>query len=41
MSGGPLLDSDNAVVGVIYKGGPDEGRDFAVHIDMLNEWLSK
>lgn len=39
MSGGPLLFSNNAVAGVIHKGGPDEGRDFAIHIEALNEWL--
>jgi len=31
MSGGPLLDSEDTVVGIIHKGGPEEGRDFAVH----------
>ena len=41
MSGGPLLDSDNAVVGVVHKGGPNEGRDFAIHIDVLNAWLQE
>ena len=41
MSGGPLLNSDNAVVGVIHKGGPDEGRDFAIHIEVLNAWLTE
>ncbi|MBP9868201.1 MAG: trypsin-like peptidase domain-containing protein [Alphaproteobacteria bacterium] len=40
MSGGPLHDSNFAVVGVIHKGGPSEGRDFAVHFDELNKWLS-
>ena len=32
MSGGPFLDAHDAVAGVIHKGGPNEGRDFAVHI---------
>jgi S1-C subfamily serine protease len=41
MSGGPLLDSRDAVVGVIHKGGPDEGRDFAVSIEMLNAWIAE
>lgn len=41
MSGGPLLSSDNAVVGIVHKGGPSEGRDFAIHIEMLNAWLAK
>lgn len=41
MSGGPLLNSDNAVVGIIHRGGPSEGRDFAVHIEMMNVWLAE
>ena len=41
MSGGPLLDRNNAVAGVIHKGGPSEGRDFATHIDVLNAWLAE
>ncbi len=40
MSGGPLLDSNNKVVGVVHKGGPGEGRDFAIHIEELNSWLA-
>ena len=38
MSGGPLL-LDDEVVGIIHKGGPNEGRDFAVAVGMLNDWL--
>ena len=41
MSGGPLLDSENAVVGIIHRGGPSEARDFAIHIRMLDEWLGE
>lgn len=41
MSGGPLLDASDKVAGVIHKGGPGEGRDFAVHINALNEWLKE
>lgn len=41
MSGGPLLDSNNAVAGVVHKGGPSEGRDFAIHIEMMNAWLAQ
>jgi retron-type reverse transcriptase len=41
MSGGPLIDSNNSVVGIIHKGGPDVGRDFAVHIEVLKEWLKE
>lgn len=37
MSGGPLLDGNDAVVGVTHKGGPDEGRDFAIHIEMIDK----
>ncbi len=41
MSGGPLLDANGAVAGVIHKGGPEEGRDFAVHVEVLNSWLAE
>jgi len=41
MSGGPLLDSDDAVVGVIHKGGPAEERDFAIDIEELKRWLAE
>ncbi len=41
MSGGPLLDSENAVVGVIHKGGSKVERDFAIRIEMLNDWLAE
>ena len=38
MSGGPLLDANDKVAGIIHKGGPNEGRDFAVHIMVLEDW---
>lgn len=41
MSGGPLLDANDAVAGIIHKGGPEEGRDFAIHIEILKEWLKE
>jgi RNA-directed DNA polymerase len=41
MSGGPLLDANDAVAGIIHKGGPKEGRDFAVHIQALEDWLKE
>lgn len=41
MSGGPLLDTNDAVLGIIHKGGPEEGRDFAVHIKELEDWLKE
>jgi retron-type reverse transcriptase len=39
MSGGPVLDDRDKVIGIIHKGGPGEDRDLAVNIEMLNEWL--
>lgn len=39
MSGGPILNIDNKVVGIIHKGGPNEGRDFAISISVLEEFL--
>ena len=42
MSGGPLLDDWDLVIGVIHKGGGGAGeRNKAVHIDVLKEWLSE
>lgn len=41
MSGGPLLDADDNVAGIIHKGGPNEGRDFAVQIRVLEDWLKE
>lgn len=41
MSGGPLLDANDAVAGIIHKGGPSEGRDFAVHVKVLEDWLKE
>jgi RNA-directed DNA polymerase len=41
MSGGPLLDEDGAVAGINHKGGPSEARDFAVHVGVLIDWLSR
>jgi len=41
MSGGPLLDANDRVAGIIYKGGPNEGRDFAVNIKVLMDWLKE
>lgn len=41
MSGGPLVNKMNALVGIIHKGGPYEGRDFAVSIEELTSWTAK
>jgi len=29
------------VTGVVHKGGPSEGRDFAIHIAERNVWLAE
>ena len=39
MSGGPLLANDYEVAGIVHKSGPNEDRDFATHIDVLQDWL--
>lgn len=41
MSGGPVLTSDNAVAGIIHKGGPSEGRNFVIHIKELDACLAE
>lgn len=41
MSGGPLLDERHNVIGINHKGGPEEPRDFSVHIDQLVTWLAE
>jgi RNA-directed DNA polymerase len=41
MSGGPLLDANDTVAGIIHRGGPSEGRDFAVRIKVLEDWLKE
>lgn len=41
MSGGPVIDGDHRVVGVVHRGGPTEARDFAIHIKVLNEWIAE
>lgn len=41
MSGGPLLDANQNVIGINHKGGPDMARDFAVHINELTAWLAE
>lgn len=40
MSGGPLLNTHDQVVGVVHKGGPDYGRQLAIAITALTSWLS-
>ncbi len=41
MSGGPLLNSNNRLVGVNHKGGPDEDRDLAIHLNELLAFASE
>jgi RNA-directed DNA polymerase len=41
MSGGPLLDAHQNVIGINHKGGTDMARDFAVHINELRAWLAE
>lgn len=39
MSGGPILDGHNEVVGIVHKGGPHEARQLAVAIEVLQKWV--
>ncbi len=39
MSGGPILDANGFVVGVIHKGGPGEGRQLAIRLSELEASL--
>ena len=39
MSGGPLLNSNGQVIGVIHKGGAEEERQLAIDISVLHKWL--
>lgn len=41
MSGGPVLDTHGEVVGIIHKGGPEMGRQFAIHLSNLAKWLAE
>jgi RNA-directed DNA polymerase len=38
MSGGPVIDSNDEVVGIVHKGGPKENRDFAIVIAEFDSW---
>lgn len=40
MSGGPVIDANDGVVGIIHKGGPEVPRDFAIVIAELDKWIA-
>jgi RNA-directed DNA polymerase len=40
MSGGPVIDGTDQVVGIVHKGGPDEKRDFAIIIAEMDAWIA-
>lgn len=41
MSGGPVLNAAGDVVGIVHKGGPEEGRQFAIRLSELHVSLEK
>src|SRR5690606_30702226 len=41
MSGGPLLDADGNVLGIIHRGGPEQGNQLAVHACELAAWIAE
>lgn len=41
MSGGPLLDINNEVIGIIHKGGSGHERQLSIDIRFLLDWLKK
>ena len=36
-----MIDAEDGVIGIIHKGGPGQGRDFATHIQALYDWLKE
>lgn len=38
MSGGPVINLNDEVVGIVHKGGPKEKRDFAIVIEEFDSW---
>lgn len=40
MSGGPVIDANDEVVGIVHKGGPKEKRDFAIVIAEFDSWAA-
>lgn len=41
MSGGPIVDAHDGVVGIIHKGGPEEARQLAISIGVLQKWVAE
>lgn len=41
MSGGPIVDAYDRVVGIVHKGGPDEARQLAIAIGVLQKWVAE
>lgn len=41
MSGGPIVDAHDGVIGIVHKGGPDEGRQLAIAIGVLKQWIAE
>lgn len=37
MSGAPIVDAQNRVIGIVHKGGPDKVRQLAIAIDVLKK----
>jgi hypothetical protein len=41
MSGGPIVDEHNGIVGIIHKGGPEEARQLAISIGVFQSWMAE
>ena len=41
MSGGPIVDANNGIVGIVHKGGPEEARQLAIAIGVFRTWVAK
>lgn len=41
MSGGPIVDAQNGIVGIVHKGGPEEARQLAIAIGVFQTWVEE
>ena len=41
MSGGPIFDARNGAIGIVNKGGPEERRQFAIAIGVLQQGVAE